>query len=57
MSLSTHISELKRKHAALSDQVEAEQRRPGSDDLEVRRLKQAKLRLKEEISRLEPTVA
>ncbi|MEM6441014.1 MAG: DUF465 domain-containing protein [Pseudomonadota bacterium] len=57
MSLSTHISELKRKHAALSDLVDAEQRRPGSDDLEVRRMKQAKLRLKEEISRLDPTVA
>ena len=57
MTLSTHISELKRKHAALSDKVDAEQRRPGSDDLEVRRLKQAKLRLKEEISRLEPSLA
>ncbi len=52
MSVSAHLEELKRKHEALSEQVEQEQRSPGSSDLEVAELKKQKLRLKEEISRL-----
>ncbi|PIE10166.1 MAG: DUF465 domain-containing protein [Rhodobacterales bacterium] len=52
MSVATHIEELKRKHAHLSEQVEAAQRSPGTDDLEIARLKKEKLHLKEEISRL-----
>ncbi len=55
MSLDAHISELRKKHEALSQAIEAEQRSPGSSDLEIGRLKKQKLRLKEEISRLEPT--
>jgi hypothetical protein len=54
MSLHAHLEELRRKHQALSDAVEAEQRRPGSDDLEIARLKKQKLHLKEEIARLSP---
>ena len=52
MSMSSHISELKKKHEELSERVESIQRRPGSDDLEVATMKKEKLRLKEEISRL-----
>ncbi|QFT61744.1 hypothetical protein SAMN05421853_106183 [Roseivivax halotolerans] len=52
MSLSSHLSELKKKHAILSDKVEAAQRSPGTDGLRVAELKKQKLRLKEEISRL-----
>jgi hypothetical protein len=52
MSLSSHLQELKKKHQHLSDKVEAAQRAPGSDDLEVATLKKQKLRLKEEIERL-----
>ncbi|MCP4207462.1 MAG: DUF465 domain-containing protein [Shimia sp.] len=52
MSVSAHLEELKRKHEALSDQVEQEQRAPGSSDLDVAELKKQKLRLKEEITRL-----
>ncbi len=52
MSLSTHLSELKRKHKNLSDQVETAQRAPGVDDLQVAHLKKQKLKLKEEIERL-----
>jgi hypothetical protein len=52
MSLSSHLQELKRKHQNLSDQVEAAQRHPGSDDLEIAKLKKQKLQLKEEITRL-----
>lgn len=52
MSISSHVTELKRKHEALSEQVEAAQRSPGSDHLSIADLKKQKLRLKEEISRL-----
>lgn len=52
MTLSTHISELKRKHQSLSDKVEEAQRAPGIDALQVAHLKKQKLKLKEEIERL-----
>lgn len=52
MSITSHVTELKRKHEALSEQVEAAQRSPGSDNLSIADLKKQKLRLKEEISRL-----
>lgn len=52
MSVSAHLQELKRKHEALSDQVEQEQRSPGSNDFSIADLKKQKLRLKEEITRL-----
>lgn len=52
MSISAHVQELKRKHEALSDQVELEQRSPGSSDLTIAELKRQKLRIKEEITRL-----
>lgn len=52
MSISSHLTELKRKHETLSQQVEAAQRSPSSDDLSIAELKKRKLLLKEEISRL-----
>ncbi|MGX9355393.1 YdcH family protein [Roseobacteraceae bacterium S113] len=52
MSLSSHVDELKKKHANLSDAVEAAQRSPGADDLQIASLKKQKLKLKEEIHRL-----
>ncbi|MGR3622727.1 YdcH family protein [Pseudophaeobacter sp.] len=52
MSLSSHLTELKKKHEHLSTEVEQAQRSPGSNDLEIAGLKKQKLRLKEEIERL-----
>lgn len=52
MALSSHLEELKRKHQVLSEAVEAAQRAPGSNDLEIADMKKQKLRLKEEIERL-----
>ena len=52
MSLTSHLQELKRKHENLSEAVEVAQRSPGTDDLEISRLKKEKLHLKEEIARL-----
>jgi hypothetical protein len=52
MSITAHLDELKKKHQALSDQVEEAQRAPGADDLYIASMKKQKLRLKEEITRL-----
>lgn len=52
MNVDAHLNELRKKHEALSEQVEKVQQRPASDDLEIVALKKEKLRLKEEIERL-----
>ncbi|MDD9976997.1 MAG: DUF465 domain-containing protein [Boseongicola sp.] len=52
MSLSSHLQELRKKHATLSEEVEAAQRSPATDDLMITSLKKQKLKLKEEIERL-----
>lgn len=52
MSVASHVTELKRKHEHLSTAVEAAQRRPAVDDLEIADLKKQKLKLKELITRL-----
>ena len=52
MSLTAHLTELKKKHQHLSVEVEEAQRAPGVDGLQVAVLKKQKLRLKEEIERL-----
>ncbi|AAV93640.1 DUF465 domain-containing protein [Ruegeria pomeroyi] len=52
MSVSAHLTELKKKHANLSLEVEQAQRSPGTDDLQISQLKKQKLKLKEEIERL-----
>lgn len=54
MSLSSHLTELRKKHQNLSDAVEAAQRSPSADDLEIAQLKKQKLQIKEEIRRLSP---
>lgn len=53
MSLDAHLSELKKKHQSLSAMIEREERSPGSDNLAVTRMKREKLRLKDEISRID----
>lgn len=52
MTMSSHLSELRKKHQALSAMIEEEQRYPGSDDLNIKQLKVKKLHLKEQIERL-----
>lgn len=53
MALSAHLQELSEKHRQLERRIEEETARPGSDDVTIRRLKQEKLKLKDEIVRLE----
>ncbi|HBD90320.1 MAG: DUF465 domain-containing protein [Rhodobacteraceae bacterium GWE1_64_9] len=52
MSVASHVTELKKKHAHLSDMVERAQRSPAVDDLEIASLKKQKLKIKEEITKL-----
>ncbi|WP_225026974.1 YdcH family protein [Xinfangfangia pollutisoli] len=52
MSMASHLQELRKKHEVLSTMVEAAQRAPSTDDLQIAEWKKQKLRLKEEISRL-----
>ena len=53
MTVASHIAELKRKHEHLSEAVVSAQRAPSVDDLHIAELKKQKLKLKEEISRLQ----
>ncbi|MBW0159199.1 YdcH family protein [Sedimentimonas flavescens] len=53
MSLSSHITELRKKHQALSVEVERATRSPGASDFDIAEMKKQKLRIKEEIARLE----
>ena len=52
MSLSSHLEELRKKHATLNAEVEETQRSPGHDTVHLSELKKQKLRIKEEIHRL-----
>lgn len=52
MSLDAHLTELRKRHQSLSAVIEAEQRKPASDDLNIKQMKLKKLYLKEEIERL-----
>jgi len=52
MSMSSHITELQKKHAELSDKVESSERHPSADGLDIGMMKKQKLKLKEEITRL-----
>lgn len=56
MSLSSHLTELRKKHQALSDAVDHALRSPGTNDLQISEMKKQKLRIKEEIARLETAV-
>ena len=53
MALSAHLHELSERHRQLERRIEQEVSRPGSDDLEIRRMKREKLKLKDEMARLE----
>lgn len=52
MNLGSHLQELRRKHKALSDEVERAQQTAAIDTLQVVVLKKQKLKLKEQIERL-----
>jgi hypothetical protein len=55
MTLAAHLAELSEKHRLLEQRLQEEMSRPGSDDIEIRRLKREKLKLKDEMAKLEQT--
>ena len=52
MSLSTHLAELSEKHKLLERRIQETMSCPNKDELEIRRLKHEKLKLKDRISEL-----
>ena len=52
MSLDSHVSALRTKHADLDRTLDFEQARPAPDSMTIKKLKLEKLRIKEEIDRL-----
>jgi len=52
MSISSHLSQLRKKHQALAEVIEREQRRPSIDGLQLAQLKREKLHIKERIEQL-----
>ncbi|MES2905974.1 MAG: DUF465 domain-containing protein [Pseudomonadota bacterium] len=53
MALQSHLAELEKRHQAIDNQIQSAEMQPGTDHLEVVELKRRKLRLKEEIVRLQ----
>jgi hypothetical protein len=53
MSLQSHLSELQAKHSILERELQDAMAHPSSSDQELAELKRKKLKLKDEISRLE----
>lgn len=52
MALDAHLAELSEKHRLLQRRIEDEMARPSVDDVKVRRWKQEKLKLKDQIEKL-----
>ena len=55
MSIQSHLQELKRRHAAIEQELNRELSSPASDPLRVAELKRKKLVLKDQMSKLNPT--
>ncbi len=53
MALNAHLAELGEKHRLLERKIQEEMSRPGSSDADIRRMKSEKLKIKDEIARLE----
>lgn len=53
MSIAGHLDALKRKHGALEDQIAETMARPSPDQSSLTRLKREKLKLKEQIEKLQ----
>jgi hypothetical protein len=52
MSLSTHLAELTEKHKLLERRIAETMAKPSTDELEIRRLKREKLKIKDRITEL-----
>ncbi|MBA2126833.1 hypothetical protein DLM45_11475 [Hyphomicrobium methylovorum] len=52
MAVTAHLAELAEKHRTLAERIDRAVASPGSDDIEIRRWKLEKLKLKDLIERL-----
>ena len=53
MIISSHVLNLRKKHQELSEEIEEAQRDLATDDLQLAEMKKRKLKIKEEIFRLQ----
>jgi hypothetical protein len=53
MTLAAHLAELSEKHRMLELRIQEELARPGSDDLQITKLKKEKLKIRDEMAKLE----
>ena len=53
MTLASHLAELSAKHRLLEMRIQEELARPGSDDLQISKLKREKLKIRDEMTKLE----
>ncbi|WP_082453560.1 DUF465 domain-containing protein [Rhizobium sp. Leaf262] len=53
MTIQAHIASLEKKHGALEEELETVMASPSSDDKQIADLKRKKLRLKDEMQRLQ----
>jgi hypothetical protein len=53
MTLATHLTELSEKHRQLERRIQEELARPGADDIQINRWKREKLKLKDEMAKLQ----
>jgi hypothetical protein len=53
MTLAAHLAELSEKHRLLEMKIQEALAHPGADDLEITRLKLEKLKLKDEMAKLQ----
>ena len=55
MTLAAHLAELTEKHRVLERKIREEMARPGADDVHITQLKLQKLKLKDEMAKLQGT--
>ena len=53
MTLAAHLEELSEKHRMLERKIQDELSRPGGDDTQISRWKREKLKLKDEMAKLQ----
>ncbi len=57
MALASHLTELSERHRALERQIDEEMARPMADTLKISELKRRKLKIKDEMARLENQIS
>ena len=55
MTLAAHLAELSEKHRMLELKIQEEMARPGADDTRISQWKREKLKLKDEMTKLQRT--